>query len=400
MSVIQSPSSRSVSDETASGRLHKRLLAVMVALVVYGSLFPFDYQAHQASWADVWQLLRPGNVRYSRSDLIGNILLFVPLGLLLVSPLLRSRVCLALLAGVLLALGVQYLQFWFPQRDPSGVDALLNVVGMLLGWGLGHLAVPWLQRSVATKLPRPHFALLASALMLLWLADRWFPVVPTLDIQNVRNGLKPLLDWSDVDRLDVLRHLVGWLVFLRLARYSLLQRLGTVSWAALCVLIVVVEPLFLNNAVGPDNLVGLIIALLLAPLLRSGPVSLALVTCALVGLIVASALEPFRFAWVGGFQWVPFAGSLTGDPLTALPVLLEKLYWYGSLVFFARYLGLSHASTAIWVGLLLLTVELVQLWLPERTPEITDPLLALLLTGLMKPVFDRARAGAVGARPT
>ena len=395
----QPPARPAASPEATLGRLHKRLLLAVVALVVYGSLFPFDYQPHQASWADLWQLLRPEAVRHSRSDLISNVLLFVPLGLLLVTPLLKSRIGLALLGAAVLALGVQYLQFWFPQRDPSGTDALLNGLGLLLGWGLGHVAAPSLRRWLANDLPRPHFALLASALMLLWLADRWFPLVPTLDIQNAKNGLKPLLDWSQISPLDVLRHLVGWLVFLRLARYSLLQRLGMASRAMLCVVVVAVEPLFLNNSVGPDNLVGLAIALLLTPLLRSGPVSLAIVTCALLGVIAASALAPFQFAWVGGFQWVPFAGSLSGDPLAALPSLLEKLYWYGSLVFFVRYLGLSHIGTAVGVGVLLLGLELAQLWLPSRTPEITDPLLALLLASLMKPVFDRVRESAGAARP-
>ena len=381
--------------EPTASRFHIQLLLAVVALVVYGSLFPFHYQAHEPAWVDLWQLLRPGDARHSRSDLIGNVLLFVPYGALLAAPCLRGRVGLGLLAGAALAWAVQYLQYWFPDRDPSGVDALVNTMGMLLGLALASLGAPLLRRwrSLA-ELPRPHFVVLSTALMLLWLVDRWFPLVPTLDVQNVKDGLKPLLHWSDIRPLDVLRHAAGWLVFLRLARYSLLQRLGTASLAILSAAIVMAEPLFQNNTLGPDNLVGLALALLLAPLLQRGPGSLTLVALILLATVVASALTPFAFAWVGGFQWVPFAGSLVGDPLSAIPPLIEKLYWYGSGVFFARYLGFSHGKACVWGVLLLLALELVQMWLPGRSPEITDPLLALALAWLMKPVFDRAREAA------
>lgn len=378
----------------ASRRLHVRLLVAVVALIVYGSLFPFQVQSHEPSWADIWRLLRPDETRPSLSDLVANVLLFVPYGLLLVTPLLRGRLGLAMLAGVVLAVTVQYLQFWFPDRQPSGTDAVLNGVGMLSGWALGRAGAPLRARGLLADLAQPHFALLATELMLLWLVDRWFPLVPTLDVQNLKDGLKPLLDWSSVDVLDVLRHAVGWLVFLRLARYCVLQRLGLAAWAVACVLIVALEPLFLHNTIGPANVLGLAGALLLAPVSRSGPASLALLALLLVGLVTAQALEPYRFAWVGGFHWVPFAGSLAGDPLAALPPLIEKLYLYGSLVFFVRYLGLSHRSTCLWVGSLLLGLEGAQLWLPGRTPEITDPLLALLMAALIKPVFDDAKAAA------
>lgn len=375
-----------------SARLHARLLLAVLLLVIYGSLFPFHYQHHDPGWADVSLLIQGSEERHSLSDLIGNILLFVPYGLLMASPRMSGRAGRGLAAGAALAVLVQYLQFWFPDRDPSGIDAVINVLGILLGMWLGHFVSPRLLQGLASQhQQRPQFALLASGLMLLWLVDRWFPLVPTLDVQNFKNGLKPLLDWSELSGLDVLRHLAGWLVFLRLARYSLLQPLGISGRLLLCALLVAVEPLFLNNTIGPDNLTGLAIACLLAPWLRSGPASLAIVMYLLLMTICLTALMPFDFKWAGGFGWVPFAGSLTGDPLTAVPPMVEKTYWYGSLVFMFRYLGVSHRSTCWSVGVLVLGLELLQQWLPGRTPEITDPLLVLALAWLMKPAFDRAR---------
>jgi len=369
-------------------RLHRHLFGLVLVLVVYGSLFPFHYQAHMPSWADGWALLRP-EAHPSRSDLLGNLLLFVPYGLLLAGPMPPSRRLLALLGGAALALGLQYLQFWFPDRVPSGTDAVLNWVGIASGLGAGLLGALLMQRSGPLDLPRPQFVLVASLLMALWLLYRWFPLVPTLDVQNIKNGLKPLLQWREMGAVDVLRNLAGWLVFLRLARYSWLQRWGSWQLAALCLAVMAAEPFFANNAISPANVVGL--ALALAPLLRSGPSTLMVVTGVLAVSIVVAALSPFEFRWVGGFLWIPFAGSLGGDPIRAIPPLIEKFYLLGSMVFFVRYLGTSHWLTVLTLGGFVLALELVQQALPGRTPEITDPLLVLGMAWLMRPLFERVR---------
>ena len=371
-------------------RLHRRLFWLVLVLVVYGSLFPFHYQPHLPSWADGWALLRP-EVHHSRSDLLGNVLLFVPYGLLLAVPMPPSRRLLTLLGGAALALGLQYLQFWFPDRVPSGTDALLNGVGIAIGLGAGLLGAPLVQRWRSVDLPRPHFVLVASLLMALWLLYRWFPLVPTLDLQNLKNGLKPLLQWREMGAVDVLRNLAGWLVFLRLARYSALQRWGNWRLTALCLAVLAAEPLFLNNAISPANAVGLALALALFPLLRSGPRTLLVVTGLLALSIAVAALHPFAFRWLGGFLWIPFAGSLGGDPIAAIAPLIEKLYLYGSLVFFVRYLGASHGLTVLTLGIFLLALELLQQALPGRTPEITDPLLVLGMAWLVRPLFERVR---------
>lgn len=378
-------------------RLHRRLFWLVLFLVVYGSLFPFRYQVHTVSWADGWQLLQP-DASQSRSDLLSNVLLFVPYGLLLVVPMPLSRRLLAVLGGAVLALGLQYLQFWFPDRHPSGTDAALNLLGMALGLGAGLAVAPWVRRWQPQALPRQQFWLLATALMGLWLLYRWFPLVPTLDVQNIKNGLKPLLQWRDASPVDVLRNLAGWLVFLRLSRYSLLQRWGSWSLAALCVAVVAAEPLFMGNAISAANLAGLALALALWPWLRSGPRTLRVIAALLAVSIAVAALRPFAFSWVGGWLWIPFAGSLGGDPIAAIPPLIEKLYLYGSLVFFVRYLGASHWLTVLTLGTFFLALELAQLALPGRTPEVTDPLLVLGMVWLVRPLFERVRVNAPSER--
>jgi len=234
-------------------------------------------------------------------------------------------------------------------------------------------------------LPRQQFWVLATALMGLWLLYRWFPLVPTLDVQNIKNGLKPLLQWRDTSPVDVLRNLAGWLVFLRLSRYSLLQRWGSWPLAALCVVVVAAEPLFMGNAISAANLAGLALALALWPWLRSGPRTLRVIAVVLAVSIAVAALRPFAFSWVGGWLWIPFP-------------LIEKLYLYGSLVFFVRYLGASHWLSVLTLGAFFLALELAQLALPGRTPEVTDPLLALGMVWLVRPLFERVRVSTPSER--
>ena len=69
--------------------------------------------------------------------------------------------------------------------------------------------------------------------------------------------------------------------------------------------------------------------------------------------------------------------------LSNIAALIEKCFLYGTLLFFLRYLGASR-SVSLWgVCLTLLALEWIQRWIPTRTPEITDPLLAWLLAYLL-----------------
>ena len=366
---------------------------LVLALVVCGSLFPFHYQAHTPSWADGWALLRT-EATYSRSDMVGNVLLFVPYGLLLATRKPRNRRWLALLGGAALALGLQYLQFWFPERHPSVTDVMLNGLGIAIGLGAGLLGAPLVQRMRPVNWPRPQFVLVASMLMALWLVYRWFPLVPALDVQNVINGLRPLLHWREIGAVELLRNMAGWLVFLRLSRYSCLQRWNGWRIAALCVAVVALQPWFVNNAIGAANALGLALALALSRVLRSGKRTLLVTTGVLAVSIVATALSPVEVRWVGGFLWNPLesaGGSLTDDSVQAIPPLIEKCFLLGSLVFFVRYLGVSHWLAVLALGAFLLALGWVQQTLPGRTLDITDPLLVLGMAWLVRPLFERVR---------
>ena len=366
------------------------LLAVLIVLVLvtYGSFFPFKYVPHEASWRDITTLLGPPAGKLSVIDIVGNVLLFIPLGALLASSGLKAWRWPLVAVSVVVAILIQYFQFWFPGRHPSALDALLNFIGLFIGLGLGRMALALLARWNPKNLEKPQLVPIATILLLLWVVYRWFPLVPTLDLQNVRNGLKPLLHWDDIGAVDVVRSLAGWLVFLRLTRYSALQRIGYFGIAAISLAVLAAQPIFAGNQIRPSHLAGCLLALLIFPLFKSGRASMVVLTALLATSITLSALAPgqgqaVETQWVRDLSWIPFSGFLQGSLITNIASLIEKCFLYGSLLFFLRYLGLSIATASLLVAPALFTLEWIQQSIPGRTPEITDPLLALLLAWAM-----------------
>ena len=113
-----------------------------LALVVYGSLVPLEF--HALPWSTAlerfahtpWLHLGAG----SRADWIANLLLYIPLAYLLQAWLAARdvrppawRVFLGLAACVAIAVGIEFLQLFFPQRTVSLNDLLAETIGSLLG---------------------------------------------------------------------------------------------------------------------------------------------------------------------------------------------------------------------------------------------------------------------------
>src|SRR5262245_18082714 len=127
--VIRGPASaRALKTSTAW------LLSHTVLFVLYASLYPFDFDpgrtavrgrevlAHSLTWR-----------RPPRTDLIANLLFYLPFGALLVSLTPRHwgrarRVLFTLGAGMVLSLLIESAQAATVNRDPSITDVMLNTV--------------------------------------------------------------------------------------------------------------------------------------------------------------------------------------------------------------------------------------------------------------------------------
>jgi hypothetical protein len=97
-------------------------------------------------------------------------------------------------------------------------------------------------------------------------------------------------------------------------------------------------------------------------------------------MIVVRGLQPFHLARSARpFLWIPFGGFLAMDWAAGVALIFQKVFYYGSAIWLLRGAGVRPRTAAASVALVLACLEGVQIFIPAHTPEITDPLLALLL---------------------
>lgn len=124
---------------------------IYALLIVYGSLVPLDYQP--IPFDETLERFR--NIAYldlgiaSRADWVANILLYVPLGFLMMAsvalktrmlPVLAIGATLTMALGMALAVAVEFTQHWFPPRTVSLNDLIAETLGTAIGiatWVLG-----------------------------------------------------------------------------------------------------------------------------------------------------------------------------------------------------------------------------------------------------------------------
>jgi VanZ family protein len=150
-----------------------RLYILVLALIVYGSLYPFRFEgAAGEPAAELLQSLQRG--MYLRDALV-NVAFYLPVGACgyLTMRKWRGRFVsftFAVAAGVLLSLGIEVVQSaYLPTRLASFYDIGTNSLGSFLG-----AAIAAIYSRVQRKLDDDPAAL---ALLVAWLAYLWFPLL-------------------------------------------------------------------------------------------------------------------------------------------------------------------------------------------------------------------------------
>lgn len=376
------------------------LLLGVIALIGYGSLYPFNFNfdgsyptlnaaLHQLSWA-----------RAGRADRVRNVLLYVPLGFCLML-MLRNRLGFGLAAltstllGALLSLCIELAQVYLTIRVPSLMDMALNASGTLLGAVGG---VVWRNLSGLVYLPpntrtRPGDR---SALVLLitWVIWRLADFEPMVSLTRLKLALRPLLEW-DFSLQLTLRFLVMWLVVAQaVLSYSHRQRSNEVLLAVIAI-VLVGRLLFVTPAFIPSELLALVLllpTLIILHKFRSAPQS-AVVLVAFAMLFIYERLTPFNFgAMEHNFDFWPFMSWMRqGLPIDA-DLLLRKLFIFGAMIWLLKDAGLSMQTALVGVVLAVLGIEVVHLWQPGHSSSLTDPTLALVMGLLMRFASDERKA--------
>ena len=377
------------------------LLLTAAVLITYGSLYPFNFDLATFSADEVDRLLVIDPFGTRRGDILANIALFAPLGLLGTVAARRAggsiaRMLTALLLGLAFAAALQVAQLFLPSRVPSLTDVVWNGVGLALGAAVAavplvHRLLQDLERNLGISVP----ALLIAA----WLGYRLAPFVPSIDFQLIKDSLKPLLLRPRFSALGIFHDAVAWSIVLHL--WTAMRRRGARDRLALLLIagVFVAELFILDNTISANNVAGAALAVALWwLLLHRVPARASCLAALLVALLVLQGLAPFELRGTpASFHWAPFAGALDGNMATAVISMLEKLFLYGSLIWLLLESRVGWAKAAVAAAGTLALIEAAQTRFAGHTPEITDPLLALLLAVILFLLAGGRRAPAAAA---
>lgn len=375
-------------------------LALVVLLVAYGSLFPFQWNFN-APQAFIW------SGRIGLVDLIENIALFVPLGGLLGwagqgRP--RKWVFFAawLVAAMVLASALQWLQKFLP-RTPALSDVIFNMAGYALGWGAG-FAARWRVGHLLNRhqgwADADQFTLVLIAL---WCVAELYPLIPTLDVSSVAQNVKSLWQQDLWQPRRMLLHvgiaMIGLSAIAHLARTAHLAH-RTHTLALLATLAVLAGKfVVVGQSPGMAVVLGIGGGWLLWRWLDTWAPGARWAATAWVALATYLLDAIWPWAWrtpPADMEWMPFASTLSTWVQSAITARAFECLCFGAILWSTVRNGALLVGMTICTAVLALACEWTQRYLPTRTAEITSVLLAIGMGWLLSVCTTARRPRNVG----
>ncbi len=288
-----------------SRRAYTIVFLLVVAFILYGSLYPFQFHARPTETGPFAYLLSTWRDWDHGTDLLSNILLYIPFGVFGTCAFGRWAAPPILLAAAALAAGVELAQF----HDQGRVTSMGDVYADAIGGGVGAM-----------------FAIVVGAG-----ARRTLILLPLL-IAAEFAGRVLIINAT----LKLADSLGAGLAF---AMWLLLRRMGRTKFAFLAV--------------------------------------------AFAGMIIVARLQPFAFqAAPGTFGWVPFVSFLSGSVGVAIQAFCGKFFQYGGLIWLLHRAGMRIDTVTILTAALLFVTSWAETYLPGRSAETTDAVMALTIGGV------------------
>lgn len=378
-SAVQNPKSQLHSSPAWA------LLIFVIVFIIYGSLFPFDFQSTPQPFENLYTDL---NLLNLRSDAIDNFLLFVPLGAVsyFCFNRFRERVAFALVSWLLLGVLLQIAQLYLPGRVASVVDSFWNALGQIAGMILAYQLMPWLQRHMGqVRYPHDRFALI---LVFSWFTYESFPFIPTLEIVELRNHVKAFVYAPPFEWMRLWQHLLASLLgTIALLRGQLLQRrIFTVIVAGM--LLIMFEIFVAYGDLRRETMLGMIVGLLLGERIEHrlhARVWYAVIIIALIAYIT-TILTPFRGQPADGvYTLTPFSSLLWFGNMKIVSPTAYEILAIGSLLWAGmsgQRLFMGHRW--VWpvsLAVLLLILEGVRIFIAGFRGDTTS----LIILGVLIP---------------
>jgi VanZ family protein len=370
-----------------------RILAIILLLIAYGSLYPGNFSAPPAG--SVQRFLTDFHWFTSPGDVVGNIALFFPLGMAsVIFPRSRTsgrnHATILVFLAFVYAFALQFAQIWLPSRSAALTDVVWNMVGTISGMWAAHLVAAHFRKNKEKAASFDYSSLLPLSILALWLLSQLIPLVPSLDWQKFKDALKPLfLDFS-FSFPEFLMQAAGVFAvasaILALNRPLVLWLTGTLA------LILMGKIVIVNLTLNASTVIGMMTGYAGCLMALRFDRTRIIIETAFLALLIAwtiVGITPFSPSSGGSFNGIPFATMLQGSMETAARGLAQSLFIYTSLLWLAQELGIGHHKAVAGVVIWSFLIELMQMNLLGRMADITEPVL-VLLAGFVLPLVQGA----------
>jgi VanZ family protein len=346
-----------------------RILLAVVLLIAYGSLYPWHFAAHALPASPLSILFhswRAGSDRRFIADVAVNIVLYLPLGAAGYLAFAKHKLIGPILIGILLSACIKITQLFISGRSCSSFDLTTNLVGTIAslpcGRLIGNLGVVHRARTGRAGLADQ------SALIILacWIGSLLFPFFPVTRLSAFQAEFRYFAQAPWFSPIPFISGIASWFIAGRLlvaVGVSLAE-----FWLVASLLLVPAQFLIVSRQPAPVAFpaaaAGVLFFLLWGR--RKGLEK----ACGIgfLTVLLIRGLAPFRFTGSQHFNWLPFEALLNSEWQGGVGILLEKAFYYGAAVWASWSAGLPACLAILAVAGLLLAIELVQTFLPGRTP--------------------------------
>lgn len=362
-----------------------RLRWLLIFLVSYGSLYPFSFRSPASALEDLRLFLSHTSLWSSLGDVMGNVLLFLPWGILARLGLERRAdwAWKTILLGLALALALQLAQILVPVRDARLSDVFWNAVGIGLGYVVCAPILQFVFRGPHRLSVNARTGLLVG---LLWFVMESLPLVPGIDWAAIKLALKALTASPAPGPAALVMAFASMLAIGCVLDEIFHRKRAALAFVPVMLALLLVKLLVAGNPTHVRELLAWAagaatsVAILgVRPALLPG--------LAIGGLLVGFmwlGLEPFRWAYEAGrFNWLPLEAYLKGNMLGNVREFLGTVWFCAAVLWLTRVMDGRVAGVGVflvgWVAL----VEILQLWIVGRSADITPILTAVIVTVVM-----------------
>jgi VanZ family protein len=372
-------------------RINREILvavAIIVAVIVYGSLYPFTFRRPEGGTGSLQNLLQSWADTPHRGDFVANVFLYLPLGFFgnlacFGRGRALPRIMLVTLAGGILSVTMELAQYYLAERVSAADDVYANLLGTMLGAIAGDMAgnIPLLpfRQVAAGRVP--------GLLLLLWLGYRLYPYVPTIDLHKYWQAVKPVVLYPRPSGYDLFRYTAICLTVGSLIEELGGPRLGWLLFLPFIVGVLAAKVVIVGKTLSAAEIAGAASALavwVVLTLIASARMRLTAIAVLFAGCVIAERLAPFQFTpHAREFGWIPFHSFLYGSLELNVVSFLEKAFLYGALIWLLHRSGLRLAVSTGLVATTLFLTSWAETYLPDRSAEITDALMALLIGAII-----------------